>query len=141
MRGPCAAGYKPEAVSQLFEKLDTNSDDEISREELRAGFMQYTPLRSAPGLGAYNAQFVDEINTDADALFAAIDVDGNGAISKDELREHLKRETAYSFKAISNIFSMLDVNKDGAVEKEELRSAFIRYSALRQAIGEGPFFK
>ena len=35
----------------------------------------------------------------------------------------------------------MDVNKDGSIEREELRAAFIKYSALRQAIGEGPFFK
>jgi len=135
------AGYKTEAVNMLFDKLDTNKDDELSREELRAGFLQYTPLRSAPGLGAYNMDFITEIHADADALFNAIDVDGNGSISKDELREHLKRVSEYSFKAISNMFKLLDVNKDGAVEKEELRDAFVKYSALRQAIGEGPNFK
>merc|ERR1719149_333003 len=80
------AGYKTEAVNMLFDKLDTNKDDELSREELRAGFLQYTPLRSAPGLGAYNMDFITEIHADADALFNAIDVDGNGSISKDELR-------------------------------------------------------
>jgi hypothetical protein len=36
---------------------------------------------------------------------------------------------------------MLDVNEDGDVSQEELRNAFVKYSALRQAIGEGPNFK
>jgi hypothetical protein len=36
---------------------------------------------------------------------------------------------------------LLDVNKDGEVERDELREAFVKYSALRQAIGEGPNFK
>ena len=135
------AGYKETAVNVLFEKLDTDKSESISKDELRAGFKLYTPLRSAPGLGAYNADFVKEIHQDADALFAAIDSDGNGAISKDELRDHLKTFSSYSFKAISNIFKLLDANKDGGIEKEELRSAFVKYSALRQAIGEGPNFK
>ena len=135
------AGYNEKAVNMLFDKLDANADGSISREELRAGFLQYTPLREAPGLGAYNSQFISEIHVDADALFAAVDVDGSGTITKEELRDHLKAFSEYSFKAISNIFKMLDVNKDGAIEKDELRDAFVKYSALRQAIGEGPNFK
>jgi len=135
------AGYSEDACNMLFEKLDTNQDEVISREELRAGFLNYTPLRSAPGLGAYNSNFISEIHADADALFAAIDVNGDGTVSKDELRDHLKQFSKYSFKAISNLFKMLDVNKDGDIEREELRNAFVKYSALRQAIGEGPNFK
>ena len=34
--------------------------------------------------------------------------------TKDELRDHLKQFSKYSFKAISNIFKLLDVNRDGA---------------------------
>ena len=40
-----------------------------------------------------------------------------------------------------NIFSMLDIDEDGDISQEELRNAFVKYSALRQAIGEGPNFK
>ena len=58
-----------------------------------------------------------------------------------EYKEHLKTFTKYSFKAISNIYKLLDVNKDGQIERSELRDAFVKYSALRQAIGEGPNFK
>tara|TARA_B100000767_G_scaffold238522_1_gene233303 strand:+ start:154 stop:321 length:168 start_codon:yes stop_codon:yes gene_type:complete len=50
------------AVEKVFAKLDTDGDGEITPEELRQGFLQYTPLRSAPGLGAYNSQFVEEIH-------------------------------------------------------------------------------
>jgi len=135
------AGYTEDSVHMLFEKLDANKDEVLSRNELRDGFLKFTPLRSAPGLGNYNEQFVDEIHADADALFASIDVDASGTITKDELRNHLKQFSKYSFKAISNIFSMLDVNRDGEIEKQELRDAFVKYSALRQAIGEGPNFK
>merc|ERR1719440_527135 len=123
------SGYNEAAVQKVFEKLDTDKDGELSKEELRAGFLQYSPLREAPGLGSYNSRFVLEIHEDADALFNAIDADGNGSISKDELREHLKTFSQYSFKAISKIFKVLDVNRDGAIEKSELRDAFVKYSA------------
>lgn len=135
------AGYNDQAIQTVFAKLDADSDGELTKEELRAGFLNFAPLREAPGLGSYNAKFVDEIHQDADALFNAIDTNGDGSISKDELREHLKTFSNYSFKAISKLFKMLDVNKDGGIEKEEMRAAFVKYSALRQAIGQGPSFK
>ena len=72
---------------------------------------------------------------------ASLDADGNGTIDKEELRTHLKTFTKYSYKAISNIYKLLDVNEDGEIERSELRDAFVKYSALRQAIGEGPNFK
>lgn len=135
------AGYDEKAVNMLFDKLDTDQSESIDRNELREGFLKYTPLRTAPGLGAYNQQFVEEIHADADALFAALDKNNDGAISKDELREHLKQFSGYSFKAISTIFKTIDVNADGGIEATELRDAFVKYSALRLAIGEGPHFK
>ena len=135
------AGYNEAAVEVIFAKLDSDADGELSKEELREGFAKFAPLREAPGLGAFNAEFVDAIHTDADALFAAVDADGGGSISKEELREHLKRETDYSFKAISAIFRLLDANGDGAVERHELREAIVKHSALRLALGQGPNFK
>merc|ERR1712151_1414380 len=110
--------------------MGTNQDEAISQEELRKGFLQYTPLREAPGLGSYNDKFVKEIHHDADALFSPI-----------ELRNHMEDKTDYSPRAMGNIFKLLDVNSDGEIEREELRDAFVKYSALRQAIGEGPNFK
>uniref|UniRef100_A0A7S0LRG3 EF-hand domain-containing protein n=1 Tax=Coccolithus braarudii TaxID=221442 RepID=A0A7S0LRG3_9EUKA len=135
------AGYNEAAVQVIYDKLDIDANGDISREELRAGFLKYTPLREAPGLGGYNSKFVAEINADADALFAAIDTDGGGTISKEELRNHLKEFSKYSFKAISKLFKLLDVNKDGQIEAQELRDAFVKYSALRLAIGDGPNYK
>jgi len=135
------AGYSQAAIDVVFKKLDSDADGAISRDELRAGFLKYTPLREAPGLGAYNADFVNEIHADADALFNAVDTDGSGTISKEELRNHLKSFSDFTFKAIGSIYKLLDVNKDGNIERAELREAFVKYSALRIAIGEGPNFK
>jgi len=135
------AGYTAAAVDSIFSKLDTNQDGELSPEELREGFVKFAPLRTAPGMGAYNSDFVSEINADADSLFNAIDIDGNGFISETELRVHLRSFSDYSDVAITKLFAMLDVNSDGDIEREELREAFVRYSALRQAIGSGPNFK
>jgi len=136
-----SAGYTEAAVNLIFDKLDTNQDASLSQEELRKGFLEYTPLREAPGLGSYNDKFVKEIHHDADALFASIDEDASGSITPLELRNHMEDKTEYSPRAIGNIFKMLDINQDGEIERDELRDAFVKYSALRQAIGEGPNFK
>ena len=59
-------------------------------------------------------------------------------------REHLtKLQKDIGLKALQRIlqFDAFDVNKDGQIERSELRDAFVKYSALRQAIGEGPNFK
>eukprot|EP00588_Corethron_pennatum_P009589 CAMPEP_0194271384 /NCGR_PEP_ID=MMETSP0169-20130528/5172_1 /TAXON_ID=218684 /ORGANISM="Corethron pennatum, Strain L29A3" /LENGTH=247 /DNA_ID=CAMNT_0039013713 /DNA_START=14 /DNA_END=757 /DNA_ORIENTATION=- len=135
------SGYADNVVSKIFRKLDTNKDGVVSGAEFRDGMVTFAPLRSAPGLGNYNAEFVTEIHADADTLFRSIDEDGDGEITKIEMRSHLSRVTGYSDRAIDNIFGMLDADKDGTVSKEEVRDAFVRYSAFRQAVGEGPNFK
>ena len=77
--------------------------------------------------------------TDApDAVFDAIDTNGDGAISVTELREHLG-SIGYSSVAIDKIYEVLDTNADGSLSRDELRDAFVRYDdpALRLALGLG----
>lgn len=83
----------------------------------------------------------EEIQADADALFDSIDMDRDGEVTEPELRVHLRQFSKYNDAAITNIFDLLDVDEDGGITKEELRAAFIKYSALRQAIGAGPNYK
>ena len=135
------SGYEETVVTKIFAKMDVNNDGCISGEEFRTGMVQFAPLRSAPGLGNYNADFVHEIQADADALFRNIDVDGDGTVTPQELTQYLKMVSSYTDPAIANLFAMLDVDQDGTISKEEVREAFIKYSALRQAVGEGPNFK
>jgi Ca2+-binding EF-hand superfamily protein len=135
------AGYAKAAVENIFKKLDFNSDGGISKQEFRSGLVKFAALRTAPGLGAYNSGFVKEIGQDSDHLFKTVDTDRSGFISFKELQEHMRRTTEYSDAAIANIFIMLDENTDGEISSEELRDAFVRSSALRQALGEGPNYK
>lgn len=135
------SGYGEDVVKKVFNKFDINSDGGISKEEFRTGLVQYSTLRAAPGLGSYNSEFVTEIHADSAVLFRAVDADGNGTISMDELKELMVRETKFSDVAIRKIFYMLDVDNDGQISEEELREAFVKYSALRQALGQGPNYK
>lgn len=74
----------------------------------------------------------------ADAFFEAIDNNGDGQISFDELEQHL---SGLGFKAgaIDHIFDLLDISRDGLITKEELRQTLVTYEdpALRMALGLG----
>lgn len=137
------AGYTNDVIDKIFNKLDVNNDGMISRTEFKDGIFIMTALRSAPGLGNFNSEFVAEIHEDADALFRSVDADGNGDIDQFELKSHMGRKfgSGYTEEAIERIFQLLDVDGNGTISQDELRDAFVRYSALRQAIGEGPNFK
>ena len=136
------SGYSVSTINKIFAKMDINKDNEISKQEFQGGMVLLNALRSAPGLGNYNADFLKEIYEDADQVFQSADADGNGEIDKLELMSHMGRMFAkYSEGAVENIFRSIDVNGDGKISKEEFRDAFCRYSALRQAIGEGPNYK
>ena len=60
------SGYNTETIDKIFNKMDVNKDEEISREEFRNGMVMLAALQSAPGLGNYNAEFAKEIMEDAD---------------------------------------------------------------------------
>lgn len=136
------AGYTEKVINQIFAKMDVNKDNQISKDEFRSGMVLIKALQTAPGFGSYNAQFVKEIYEDADQVFQSADADGNGEIDESELKNHLRRTLPkYSAEAINNIFRILDRDGDKTISQKELRDAFVRSSALRQAIGEGPNYK
>ena len=139
-------GYTEKVIQSIFTKMDMNNDGKISRQEFQGGMVLFAALQSAPGLGNYNSEFVKEIHEDADQVFQSVDVNGDGSIDVKELKNHLKRTKVlesdkFSEQAIDRVFLMLDMDGNKRIEKEELRDAFARYSALRQAIGEGPNYK
>ena len=54
-------------------------------------------------VGTRSASAVRVCAQDADTLFNSIDTDNSGEISKEELREHLKTFTKYSFKVRTSV--------------------------------------
>ena len=84
----------PENMKQRFDRIDTNSDGKLSKEELQrvAGRLGSKPSTAAG----------------PEALFRLVDTNSDGKLSKEELQNAVK------------ILEKLDKNKDGVLDREEL---------------------
>lgn len=123
-----STGYKLSAVDAIFPLLDADASGEVDRDELRAAFVKFDDpsMRLALGLGT----------SEADSAFERLDVNRDGAVSQDELTAYLTSNGYPNPEATAQtIFQTLDVNGDGSVSREELRQGYVKYSALRQALG------
>ncbi|KIF55453.1 EF-hand domain-containing protein [Pseudomonas fluorescens] len=96
--------------SKQFGDLDSDASGSLSAEEMTA----MAPPPPPPGDLAPNTEL-------ADALISALDADGDGAISSDELSNGLT--SAGSTADSSKIFSALDKNEDGVVSQDELAAS------------------
>ena len=61
-----------------------------------------------------------DVEADADAVFAVIDEDGNGSITRPELLTHLTK-AGYTEAAVNMIFDKLDTDKDEQISRDEVR--------------------
>lgn len=98
------------SLSKNFADLDSDGSGNLSGEEMA----KMAPPPPPPGDEAPNTDL-------ADALISALDADGDGAISSDELSNGLS--SAGSSADSSEIFSALDKNKDGTVSQDELAAS------------------
>ena len=131
------ARYSEEAVDALFDLIDTDKNGMMSRDELRDAFVRHPSLRSAPGLGTLSKSKRAAVHEEADSTFDAIDKDGNGKLSLQELQDHLAgtEGPSYSAEAVEKIFRSLLTRKSEEVTRSEFRGAYVRYRALRLAFG------
>ena len=67
---------------------------------------------------------------------ASLDINGDGEISEEELRDRLSSYT-YRDELVSKIFASIDVDASGDISVDELRKAFVNYPTLRTAPGLG----
>lgn len=135
-----AAGYAEAAVVELHEMLDANPrDGAVSQAELREGFVRYPPLLDAPGLGELDESERAAVYDEADATFAALDLDNNGSLSLAELQAHFSsvEGPSYSSVAVKRIFAKLDADANGEISLAEFRGGYARYRAMRLALGSG----
>ncbi|MBP5945562.1 MULTISPECIES: EF-hand domain-containing protein [unclassified Pseudomonas] len=131
----------------LFAKLDSNGDGAVDQDELNSALSQksddgllvnlskqFGDLDS-DGSGSLNAEEMTAMapppppppqdqapNTDlADALISALDTDGDGAISNDELSSGLT--SAGSTDDSAALLKVLDSDSSGGVSSDELKAA------------------
>lgn len=98
------------SLSKNFADLDSDDSGSLSGEEMAA----MAPPPPPPRDQAPNTEL-------ADALISALDADGDGAISSDELSNGLAN--AGSSADSTEIFSALDKNEDGSVSQDELAAS------------------
>merc|ERR1719237_866259 len=70
----------------------------------------------------------------ADQVFDVVDLDGNGVVDFDEMRQYL-RTRGYTDTAVNAVFRGMDANSDGELSRTEFEDGFTKYALVRQAVG------
>lgn len=125
-------GYTADMISKIFNAMDDDRNDSISKREFQSGFLRMASLRNAPGL--LGASCSAELIEDANRIFQSLDTDDNGFIDLLEWKNHFTKLGRFTERAIDNIFNKLAGSN--TLSQSQFRFAFLHYSALRQAIGE-----
>lgn len=116
-------------ANELFSKIDTNGDGSISKDEatafrskisaqIQAMMLQLQELDGTVGTTTANAGVTPP---SADGIFAKLDADGNGSISKDEFTAAFnnRHHTDGSGDRAAKLFDKIDTNGDGSISKDE----------------------
>ena len=119
MQITCTGSDGPANAQQLFQKIDTDGDGRITKDEMKA---------SAPKGGSRPGPSID-------SLFSQIDTDGDGGIDETENQAFL--ESAKSRRhgppdaagMARKMFEKADSNGDGKITKEELEAALPRHDS------------
>jgi len=112
----------------VWEQLDDDGNGSITWAEFEA--MLSPDVGGFVGEGPPPRAVTEDKPVDLKALFASIDVDGNGAISQTELRKKLSQDEQVQRvlekmggDGKSQVFVQLDEDGDGKITWEEVRSA------------------
>ena len=133
-----SAAVLPIEHGELFSLLDSDESGCVDKRELLAG-LAFLLAAHLP------------VEVEARLVFQAFDVDGSGALSRQEVREML---SAYGVPALAHsveevraeqarveaLFEILDADHSGSIEVEELLAGMKTCKLLRQALG-GEFRK
>lgn len=130
-------------VRELFESFDKNGDGKLSIDEIKAGVKQYSGdliisaeeimkncdldqngfLDYSEFLAGVSMQNMQVSKEKLKCAFDAIDLDGNGKITKNELRQALVGMT--NEKAVIELLTEIDKNGDGQIDLDEFVDAIL----------------
>ena len=120
-----ATATAPHRGGDMFNRLDTNHDGAISKEEAAAGSYlvrsfdtidaNHDGLITQDEMRAAGEKRREEMRAEAEARFKAADKNGDNLLSKDEVTAGMPR--------LARNFDLLDTNKDGELSPEELAAA------------------
>ncbi|AKJ98348.1 histidine kinase [Pseudomonas chlororaphis] len=114
------------SLSDNFDDLDSDGSGDLSSEEMAA----MAPPPPPPRNQAPDTEL-------ADALLSALDTDGDGVVSSDELSSGLA--SAGSNADSQQVFSALDKNEDGTVSADELAASLAPSPPPQQASSDELF--
>lgn len=108
-----------ERLARHFDRIDANSDGELSRDELKA---MHGKMRQHGRKGGRRMGYMQ-------GLIKGMDDDGNGAISRAELGDKAPK--------LAENFASIDSNGDGELSREEMREHRKARRAERQEAKAG----
>ena len=130
-------GWSHEKVDTFFWAIDKNADGTLSREELKAGLLRDAKgeptlmellakgLRPAEREALATIVQQQALAAEAAAVVSAIDTDGDGCISADELRAHMMQR-GWPQEKTDALFKSLDEDGDGKLSAAELAAGLQR---------------
>ena len=110
-----------EAV-KLFNKIDTNNDGKIVKEELYNGLQAYLDIEG------------DLLKKEVDDIFARIDNDHNGYIEYEEfIRAAIDKEDLVKNEFLKYAFDYFDQDRSGAISLLEVKKLFLQSDANKRS--------
>lgn len=101
-------------LQENFSKIDGNSDNQLSQDEIETYFKNNKPMGPPPGMFIQDMQSYDSQDKTTQASDSLASTEGNANKGKTHGKDRLQKD-----------FSELDTNQDGMVSQEELAAATV----------------
>jgi Ca2+-binding EF-hand superfamily protein len=110
--------------SELFAKMDSDGDGNLTTTELDEGMKANVPpppstMDFAQSRGMSSTSASGGVDEKADALFASVDANGDGALDTDEMDALMARIQSDTGEDVSDQIAALDSDGDGSLSRSE----------------------